>query len=333
MPFLTVILPVYNEQDNLHEMNRQLQAVLATQAYDVEIYYVDDGSQDKSAAIISEFALTNSIPTQAIIFRRNFGQTAAIAAGIDHARGEIIILMDSDLQNDPTDIPMLVEKMQEGYDVISGWRKKRDDKWSRRIPSQFANRLISTVTGVHLHDYGCTLKAYRTEVIRDVHLYGEMHRFIPVYAHSVGAKITEMVVHHHPRTAGKSKYGIWRTFKVILDLMTVQFLSGYGTRPMYIFGGIGLVMLVVSALLIVSAVVYALLTDTSILQTRLLTLSATIGAFSVQSILLGLTTELVMRTYYESQHKAIYTIRRIVESGTDQQVPLVRPVPEAQVLP
>lgn len=310
---LSVILPVFNEEDNLTEMNSQLCGVLSALNRAAEIIYVDDGSRDSSPQMLADIAQKNTVPTSAILFRRNFGQTAAIAAGVDAAEGDIIILMDSDLQNDPADIPAMVARLDQGYDVVSGWRKDRKDSFIRRLPSQVANRLISASTGVHLHDYGCTLKAYRADVIQRVRLYGEMHRFIPIYADAYGAQITEMVVNHRPRVAGKSKYGLWRTFKVILDLITVKFLSDYGTRPMYIFGGIGLLFLLASFGVLFLAIFYALISGTSLIQTPLPTLAAVLGAVGVQSVLLGLTTEMLVRTYHESQSKPIYTIRRTIK--------------------
>lgn len=309
---LSIVLPVYNEKDNLYEMNRQLLDTLQTLPQQSEIIYIDDGSKDTSPEILAQFARDNPIPTTSILFRRNFGQTAAIAAGVDAAVGDIVILMDSDLQNDPKDIPMIVHKLDEGYDVVSGWRKDRKDTFARRLPSQIANRLISMTTGVHLHDYGCTLKAYRTDVIQQVRLYGEMHRFIPIYADAYGARITEVVVNHRPRIAGKSKYGLWRIFKVILDLITVKFLSDYGTRPMYVFGGFGLLFFLSALATVAVAVIFALVTRTSLIQTPLPTLAAVLGVVSIQSILMGLTTELLVRTYHESQSKPTYTIRQIV---------------------
>lgn len=316
---LSVVLPVYNEADNLPALDRRLRDVLAALPYRAEIVYADDGSQDHSPRLLQALAAAHPESTRVVLLRRNFGQTAAISAGMDHARGQIIVLLDADLQNDPADIPMLVAKLDEGYDVVSGWRRSRQDNLIRRLPSQVANRLISAVTGVHLHDYGCTLKAYRAEVMRGVRLYGEMHRFIPVFAHAAGARITEVVVRHHPRTAGRSSYGLGRTFKVILDLITVKFLSSYGTRPMYIFGGFGILMILLALIAFGIAVLRFHLEGVFLIESPLPTLAGVLGAVGVQSILLGLTTELLMRTYHESQGKAAYTVRRVIGDEADGQ--------------
>ncbi len=250
-PFdLSVVLPIYNEEDNIQLVHDELVAVLSGLPLRYEIIYVDDGSRDSSARQIIALAQSHADVVRAVLFRRNFGQTAAIQAGIDHANGAIIALMDADLQNDPHDIPLMLEQMEhEGYDLVSGWRKNRQDRaLKRKLPSKIANRLISSVTGVRLHDYGCTLKTYRREVLDHVRLYGEMHRFIPVLANAAGAQIVERVVNHRARIHGKSKYGLWRTVKVVLDLMTVTFLTKYNTRPMYIFGGMGFLLSALSGI-------------------------------------------------------------------------------------
>jgi len=273
---LSVVIPVYNEEENIRLLHNSIREALIDLDKPWEVVYIDDGSSDDSLSILESIAAENPETTTVIAFRRNFGQTAAIAAGIDFAHGEIIVLMDADMQNDPADIPLLLHKIDEGYDVVSGWRRNRQDAFiSRTFPSRIANWLISFVTGVHLHDYGCTLKAYKREVITDFKLYGEMHRFIPAYAHSVGAKITEVPVTHHPRKYGKTKYGINRTFKVILDLFTVKFLQSS-------FFLIGIMLMILG----------------------------------VQSILMGLIAELLARTYHESQHKPTYTIRRVINDRT-----------------
>jgi len=252
--------------------------------------------------------------------RRNFGQTAAIAAGIDHSSGEIIVLMDADLQNDPLDIPILLEKIDEGYDVVSGWREKRQDTFiTRTLPSLFANKLISLVTGVHLHDYGCTLKAYRREVLTGFRLYGEMHRFIPVYANSVGAKIVEIPVRHHPRKYGKAKYGLERTFKVILDLFTVKFLNSYANKPIYLFGGTGIVIMGISGLILLYLFFRKILAHIAVLDSPLFMLSSMFFILGFQSILMGLIAELLVRTYHEAQHKTTYTMRTAL--GFEKPIP------------
>jgi glycosyltransferase involved in cell wall biosynthesis len=248
-----------------------------------------------------------------VILRRNFGQTAAIAAGIDYSDGEIIILLDADLQNDPADIPVMVEKLNEGYDLVSGWRFHRQDKFfTRTLPSRIANSLISAVTGVKLHDYGCTLKAYRREVLTGFRLYGEMHRFIPVYANSVGAKIVEVKVHHHARKYGKAKYGLERIFKVILDLFTAKFLTAYSSKPIYIFGGTGLLLFGISFSIILYLSIRRIIEKISPFDSPFFTISAMIAIMGFQSILMGLIAELLVRTYHESQDKPVYTVREVI---------------------
>ncbi len=247
---LSIVIPVYNENENLPLLHSAIQqALCGLQNLAWEVVYVDDGSPDGSLQVLEKMAADDPQHARVVAFRRNFGQTAAIAAGIDHSQGEMMILLDADLQNDPADIPMMLEKIDQGYDVVSGWRVNRQDTFLTRVlPSSMANWLISTVTGVHLHDYGCTLKAYRREVITGFRLYGEMHRFIPAYANSVGARMIEMPVHHHPRRFGKAKYGLTRTFKVVLDLFTVKFLISYANKPIYLFGGTGIFLIILSAI-------------------------------------------------------------------------------------
>jgi glycosyltransferase involved in cell wall biosynthesis len=252
----------------------------------------------------------------AVILRRNFGQTAAIAAGIDHASGGVIILLDADLQNDPADIPMMLDKINQGYDVVSGWRINRQDTFvTRTLPSHIANWLISTVTGVHLHDYGCTLKAYRREVLTGFRLYGEMHRFIPAYAYSVGARMTEMPVHHHARKFGRTKYGLNRTIKVILDLFTVKFLLSYANKPIYLFGGAGLLLILSSLLAFLFLLARKFFAGIGILSSPLFQLATMVMILGAQSILMGLIAELLARTYHESQAKPTYTIRTVIREG------------------
>jgi glycosyltransferase involved in cell wall biosynthesis len=253
------------------------------------------------------------------VFRRNFGQTAAIAGGIDYAKGEVIILLDADLQNDPADIPMLLSKLDEGYDVVSGWRKDRKDNITRTLPSVMANSLISWVTGVHLHDYGCTLKAYRREVLEEFHLYGETHRFIPVFAHSVGARIAELPVHHHPRLHGRAKYGLERTMKVLLDLFTVKFLLSYGNKPIRLFGGTGIVLMFASLVTLAYLAVRKILESTSVTASPLLPLAIMFLILGFQSILMGLIAELLVRTYHESQRKPTYTVRTVIEGKKERK--------------
>jgi glycosyltransferase involved in cell wall biosynthesis len=248
-----------------------------------------------------------------VSFRRNFGQTAAIVAGIDHSGGEIIVLLDADLQNDPADIPLLLAKLDEGYDVVSGWRRDRkDNAVTRTLPSVMANGLISWVTGVHLHDYGCTLKAYRRGALEGFRLYGEMHRFIPVFAHSVGARITEAEVHHHARRYGKSKVGLERTLKVLLDLFTVKFLLDYANKPIYLFGGAGISFISIGGLTLLYLFIRRTFQNVAVLGSPLFLLAVMFIILGFQSILMGLIAELLVRTYHESQHKPTYTVREVI---------------------
>jgi glycosyltransferase involved in cell wall biosynthesis len=318
---LSLVLPVYNEEDNLNPLHDELQKTLEAMNIRYEIIYVDDGSRDRSREVLKEIA-RRAPNTRLVFLRRNFGQTAAIQAGIDQATGAIITLMDSDLQNDPADLPRMKARMDEGFDLVSGWRKNRKDKMvTRRLPSIAANWIISRSTGVRLHDYGCTLKMYRREVLDHVRLYGEMHRFIPVLAEAAGAKIDEMVVNHRPRIHGKSKYGLWRTLKVVLDLMTVTFMTKYNTRPMYIFGGMGFIFMGVSLLSFLYMLVNTIFTGNPLMSTPAPILWAVFLVGSVQSILLGLIIEMLMRTYYESQHKGPYTISKIIDHEDLVQTP------------
>ena len=313
MPALSLIVPVYNEEENLPILMESICMSMQSLNRDWEVIFVDDGSTDGSLDALKRLLEANPESARVVVFRRNFGQTAAIAAGIDHARGEIIILLDADLQNDPADIPMLVAKLDEGYDLVSGWRKDRqDNRLTRTLPSNIANSLISRVTGVHLHDYGCTLKAYRRDALEGFRLYGEMHRFIPVFAHSIGAKITELPVQHHPRKFGKAKYGLERTVKVILDLFTVKFLLDYSHKPMRLFGGAGITLMFISSITLLYLFIRKLLEGIPILLSPLFQLGVMFFILGFQSILMGLIAELLARTYHESQKKPTYTIRQIL---------------------
>lgn len=316
---LSIVIPVYNEHDSLRLLYESLCQSITPLGLTWEVVLVDDGSRDNSVALLEELAAADPVHVRVIELRRNFGQTAAIAAGIDHSDGDVIVLMDGDLQNDPVDIPMMLDKLNEGYDVVSGWRKERHDTLSRRLPSQIANRLISWVTGVHLHDYGCTLKAYRREVITGYHLYGEMHRFIPVYADSVGARITEMPVHHHARRFGKANYGLERTFKVILDLVTVKFLNSYANKPIYLFGGAGVILVLISLAIMLFLLVRRLTIGISVVGSPFFQISTMTFLMGFQSILMGLIAELLVRTYHESQGKPTYTIRKIIKVTDDER--------------
>ena len=313
MPNLSLIVPVYNEEKNLPLLVEAIQEALGPLPYTWEVVLVDDGSEDSSLQVLTQLAEEAPDRLHVVSFRRNFGQTAAIAAGLDYAKGEIIILLDADMQNDPSDIPMLLEKLDEGYDLVSGWRRRRQDAYlTRTLPSNLANMLISRVTGVPLHDYGCTLKAYRREVLEGFHLYGEMHRFIPVFAKSVGAKITEVQVNHHPRKFGKSKVGLERTVKVILDLFTVKFLVSYSSKPIYLFGGAGLVLILGSGVMLFYLFMRRMLSQISVLGSPLFQVSVMLLIMGFQSVLMGLIAELLVRTYYESQRKPTYRIRKTI---------------------
>ncbi len=313
MPDLSLIVPVYNEEQNLPLLFDAISTTLRSLNQTWEVIFVDDGSHDGSAAVLRHIFQSDPEHVRVILFRRNFGQTAAIAAGIDHARGNVIVLLDADLQNDPADIPLLLAKLDEGYDLVSGWRKDRKDHaLVRTLPSRVANWLISQVTGVRLHDYGCTLKAYRREVLEGFRLYGEMHRFIPVFAHSIGARITEVEVRHHPRRFGKANYGLERTLKVILDLFTVKFLLDYAGKPIYLFGGAGLGLIalgVVDLFYLFLRRFWGIPAATS----PLLLIGVMFVILGFQSILMGLIAELLVRTYHESQRKPTYSIRAILE--------------------
>jgi glycosyltransferase involved in cell wall biosynthesis len=308
---VSVVIPVYNEVENLDPLHQELGRHLADLAY--ELIYVDDGSTDGSAEALERLAQQDPQHTTLVTLRRNFGQTAAIAAGIDHARGDVIVLIDADQQNDPADIPALLARIDEGYDVVSGWRRNRKDAFlTRTLPSRLANGLISWVTGVHLHDYGCTLKAYRREILQGFRLYGEMHRFIPAYAGSVGARIVEVPVNHRPRTRGRAKYGLERTLKVLLDLFTVKFLIGFASKPIYLFGGAGLLLIVPSLLTLIFLMIRRLFFQVSVLGSPLFQTSTMLFILGFQSILMGLIAELLVRTYHESQAKPTYAVRKVI---------------------
>ncbi|MDT4954120.1 MAG: hypothetical protein QOJ02_2258 [Acidobacteriota bacterium] len=309
VPDISVFLPVFDEEPNLRLLHQKLDEALQKLGRTAEIIYVDDGSKDGSLAILRELAAKDA-RVRVVALRRNYGQTAAMAAGIDAARGRVLIPMDADLQNDPVDIVRLLDKLDEGYDVVSGWRKNRQDKLvTRKIPSMLANRLISWIGGVPLHDYGCSLKAYRRESLEDVRLYGEMHRFIPIYASWAGARVTEIPVEHHARTAGKSKYGLSRTIKVLFDLMTIKFMASYQTKPIYIFGTFGVLSFFVSFIAGLWALILKLWHKADFIQTPLPIIAIVLFAVGIQFLLMGLLAEMLVRTYHESQSKRIYAVR------------------------
>lgn len=316
-PHISVLIPVYNEQDSLDHLYEKVVGAIEPLDKSFEVILVDDGSTDASAEVLKKLAARDK-RIKVLYFVRNFGQTAALAAGIDYALGDIIIPMDADLQNDPADVARLLNKLDEGFDVVSGWRKNRQDEFfTRLLPSWIANKLISVISGVPLHDYGCSLKAYRREVIKDVKLYGEMHRFVPIYASWMGAKVAEIPVNHHARQFGKSKYGLSRTLKVVLDLITIKFLSSYATKPLHIFGFIGLCCFVMSVLGFGWMVYLKFFFEehTSFIQTPLPVLVAMCFMLGVQFILMGLLGEIIVRTYHESQAKPIYRLKTTSNIG------------------
>jgi len=307
---LSLVIPLYNEAANIPALCQEIRACLKD--LDYEVLLVDDGSSDTSFDLLCQEA-ENDLRFKVIGLRRNFGQSAALAAGFDMATGTVIVTMDGDLQNDPADIPRLLSKLDEGYDVVSGWRKDRKDLLvSRRIPSLLANRLISTMTGVQLHDYGCTLKVYRREVLGELNLYGELHRFIPALASQSGARLTELPVNHRPRTAGVSKYGIDRTTRVLLDLVTVKFLLKYATRPMQLFGKWGLYCWAFAAVSGLATLSMKWFDGLSMNRNPLLILTAFLLFSGVHFLALGLLAELITRTYHETQGKAVYSVRKKV---------------------
>ncbi|MCB0089692.1 MAG: glycosyltransferase family 2 protein [Caldilineaceae bacterium] len=309
---VSIVIPIYNEEESLDHLYTALRPLLDSWERNFEVVLVDDGSSDNSPQMLREMQQADD-RIQVVLLRRNFGQTAAFSAGFDHARGKVIVTMDGDLQNDPSDIPMLLDKMDEGYDIVSGWRKNRQDRMiDRKLPSQMANRLISKMTGVHLHDYGCSLKAYRREVIERVHLYGEMHRFIPALASWMGVRVAEMPVNHNARQYGKSKYGLGRIVRVILDLLTVKFLLDYATRPIQIFGLVGLSSLVAGGALGVYLTIIRLFFNQPIGDRPMVILAALLIMIGVQLIIMGLLGEIMVRTYHETQDKPIYVVREIL---------------------
>lgn len=315
-PYLSVVVPVYNEEETIPHLYQRLTTELEHLGLPYEIIAVDDGSSDRSFALLRDLARADR-RLRVVRFRRNFGQTAAFSAGFDRAQGEVVVTIDADLQNDPADIGALLAKIEEGYDVVSGWRAHRQDPFlNRRLPSIIANRLISWATGVRLHDYGCSLKAYRLEVVRGIRLYGELHRFIPAIASWQGVTVTELPVRHAPRRFGRSKYGISRTLRVLLDLVTVRFLLSYGTRPMHIFGLLGLLAGGLGMLIGAYLTWIKLAYGAAISDRPLLLLAVLLIVLGVQFMSLGLIGELVVRTYYEAQAKPIYVVREEVDGET-----------------
>jgi dolichol-phosphate mannosyltransferase len=313
-PDVSVVVPIYNEVESLPHLIEAIASTLIPTGLNYELICVDDGSQDGSAELLKQLARTHP-HLRAVILRRNYGQTAAMAAGFNHARGRTIVTLDGDLQNDPADIPMLLAKLDEGYDLVSGWRKNRQDAaLTRLLPSKIANWLIGQITGVKLHDYGCSLKAYRAELVADLNLYGELHRFLPALAFIEGARITELPVRHHARRHGRSKYGLGRTFRVVLDLFTVYFMKKFLTRPMHVFGLLGMISTALGIGLGVYLTILKLGLGENIGNRPLLILAVVLVLTGVQLFCFGLLGELLMRTYHESQGRPIYRVREVIES-------------------
>jgi glycosyltransferase involved in cell wall biosynthesis len=307
---LSIVVPVHDEEDNVRPLCESLTSALTALGRSYEVIFIDDGSRDDTYARLAALAADDDA-LKLIKLRRNFGQTAAMSAGFDHASGDVVIPMDGDLQNDPEDISRLLEKLDEGYDVVSGWRQGRQDSASRRLPSRIANWLIGRVTGVRLHDYGCTLKAYRADVIAETRLYGEMHRFLPALASQTGARIAEIPVRHHPRVSGRSKYGFRRTFKVLLDLLTVKFLSVWSTKPSYVFGGSGSILCLLGTGFVLWTAYEKIVNGVYVYQQPSLLVGVFLFTIGFNLILLGLLAELIVRTYHESQSKPTYLIREL----------------------
>ena len=318
MKGVSVIIPVYNEEENVADCYRELSEVLRAHTPDYELMFVDDGSSDNTITNLLA-ASKGDHCVKVIEFRRNFGQTAAMAAGLEHAQYDFVVTMDGDLQNDPHEIPKLLAKLKEGYDLVAGWRADRQDKfWSRKFPSKIANFVISRSTNVRLHDYGCSLKAMTREVAQGIKLYGEMHRFIPALAAEYGARICEVPVNHRARTRGKSKYGISRTLRVILDLMTVKFLLGYAKRPIHLFGSAGLLSMGLGTLILLKLVIERMYFSVPMGNRPMMTLGVLLLIMGTQFLVFGLLAELLARTYYESQNKRVYNIRAIHSHDPDR---------------
>lgn len=317
---LSVVIPVYNEAENLEALYQELAAQCPKLGRTYEILFIDDGSRDDSFAVLKGIQKRDK-KVKVIRFRKNFGQTAAMSAGFDYARGEIIITLDADLQNDPKDFPLLLSKIAEGYDIAAGWRKRRFDKFlTRRLPSTMANWLISRITGVKLHDYGCTLKAFRYEVVKSIKLYGELHRFIPAIASDIGVSIAEVAVNHRPRIHGKSKYTIFRAVKVVLDIITVKFLLNYSTKPLQIFGLCGLISGGLGGILLLILGYQRLVLKISMANRPLLLLSILLTILGIQFITLGLLAEIMVRAYHEASGKTTYFVREVLETGAARKI-------------
>ncbi len=310
---LSIVIPIYNEKQSINSLYKNLESVLPELDKSYEVILIDDGSMDETYDALLKIHQKNNA-YKIIKFRRNFGQTAAMKAGFDYSRGDVVITLDADLQNDPADIPEMLDKLNNGYDIVSGWRKHRkDNTLIRNFPSAIANRIISTLTGVYLHDYGCTLKAYRKEVIKNLELYGEMHRYIPALASWIGVKIAEIPVRHHSRKFGKAKYGISKTIRVILDIMVVKFLLSYSQKPIQVFGLIGLITGAIGFIVTAYLTIMRIFFNQGLADRPLFILSIFMILLGIQLITMGLLAELIMRTYHESQNKSIYVVKEIIE--------------------
>jgi len=317
---LSIVVPVFNERESIAELLQTLTSTLPSLGRSYEVLVVDDGSTDGTDRVLDELAARDP-QLKVIQLRRNFGQTAAMAAGFDHSRGDVVIPMDGDLQNDPADIPRLLDKLEEGYDLVSGWRRDRSDSFVRTFPSRMANWLIGRVTGLRLHDYGCTMKAYRRELVKEIRLYGEMHRFLPALAHLMGARVAEIPVHHRPRRFGRSKYGLARTLKVVLDLVTVRFLSSHGTKPIYVFGGSGVLLCIAGVVAGAFSLYERLARGIYVHRNPLILLAVFLFLLGFSFVLMGLLAELIIRTYHESQAKPIYWVRHVRNLDEEERPP------------
>jgi glycosyltransferase involved in cell wall biosynthesis len=322
-PYISVVVPLYNEAENVEDLHRELTASLEALGRPYEVLLVDDGSSDGTLGRLLALEARDA-RVRVLRLRRNFGQTAAFSAGFDHARGDVVVTSDGDLQNDPADIPRLVAKLDEGYDMVCGWRRDRKDPATKKVPSWFANRIIAWATGVHIHDYGCSLKAIRVEVVRGLRLYGEMHRFIPAVASWMGVEVAELPVNHRPRTRGRSKYGLGRTVRVLLDLFTVKFLLAYGTRPAHLFGMMGLAFGGTGFVILAYLAYIRLFADTAIGGRPLLQLGLLLFLFGVMLLIFGLMAELLVRTYHESQGKPTYVVKELHPAEDPEREPALR---------
>lgn len=324
MRLISIIIPLYNEEENVEALYAELKRILTPSGLETEFIFVDDGSRDQTVERLKK-AVGSDTGVTVVQFRRNFGQTAALAAGFDYANGEIVVTLDGDLQNDPAEIPRMIEKLDEGYDLVAGWRKHRQDNlFYRTIPSRIGNYVISKTTRVQLHDYGCTLKVLRSEVAKNIHLYGEMHRFIPAVAAEMGVKIAELPVNHRPRLHGSSKYGLSKTFRVILDLLTVKFFLGFRTRPLHMFGALGLISGGIGSLMLAMLTFERLFLQEPIGNRPLLLISVMLVLIGLQFLCFGLLAEILVRTYHESQNKKTYAVRDVFRSGQEEPAPQQR---------